>query len=98
MTGLAYPLIDGRVEDHQREKRKQIANKKVHPVDVEGDVQVVAPQVCWVQAVYRDVVLPVNFCKEVYLPESVGNTGKELDDSKRYILRKRGILTLVDCK
>lgn len=38
VTYFAYPSVDGRVEDDQSKEREKIANKEIHPVDIDGDV------------------------------------------------------------
>lgn len=68
---FAYPLVNGSVEYHQSKKGKQVTNKEIHPVDVNGDIQVVASQVRRIYAVYSNIVLPMNFRIVIYLPKSV---------------------------
>lgn len=64
-----HPSINGRIEDHQRDKREHVVHEEVQPVYVQGDVVLVAPHLGREDAVHRDVVLPVYLNVHFDLPE-----------------------------
>lgn len=67
---VTYPSINSRVKNHQCDEREHIVHEEIHPMDVQSDVILVASQFGWVNAVHRDIILPMLLVVHFDLPES----------------------------
>lgn len=69
-THVTHPSINGRVKNHECDEWKHVVHKEVHPMDVQSDIILVASQFCWVNAVHRDIILPMPLVVHFDFPES----------------------------
>jgi len=70
MAHITHPSINGRVKNHQCDEWEHVVHKKVHPMDVQGNIIFVAPQFGWLNAVHCDIILPMSLVVHFNFPES----------------------------
>lgn len=70
MLSFTHPSINSRVKNHQRDEWEHIVHEEIHPMDVEDDIILVAPQFGWLNAVHRDIVLPMVLVVHLDFPKS----------------------------
>lgn len=72
-THVTHPLINGHVENRQRDKREHVVHEEIHPMDVQGDIILIASQFGRKDAVHCDIVLPMPLVIHCDFPESKSN-------------------------
>lgn len=70
-THVTHPLINGHIKNHQCDEREHVVYEEIHPMDIQSDIKLVAPQFGWANAVHRDI--PMRLVIYFDFPESINS-------------------------